>query len=179
MKTRLLAFSLLTFGLAFSALPASAGFLAGAFTISGDYAPTGGAGLADATGLDFIDDDFEVDASTLDFAATGISRFDAGTINDFAFATAVGQGPLWTIDGFSFSLRTFRIIFQNSFALILSGSGIVSGNGYDDTVGYWNLTANANGNIYNFSSGVTVPEPATALLIGLGLVGFGVSRRKR
>ena len=59
-------------GFALAALPASAGFIDGAITMSSDFLPTGGAGLGDATAIDFIGDDFGVDDATADFAAAGI-----------------------------------------------------------------------------------------------------------
>ena len=85
MNIRLLAATLLALGLGMATLPASAGFIEGAITMSSDFLPTGGTGLADATGVDFVGDDFDVDGTTADFAAAGIAVGDAGTIFDFDF----------------------------------------------------------------------------------------------
>jgi hypothetical protein len=159
---------------------ASAAFIGGSITFSGDFQPTGGANLGDATGIDFLGDDFDVDGITGDFASAGIVVGDIGTINDFQFNPLVGPvSPLWAIDIFSFDLSAINIDFQSAGALLLSGSGTVMAAGFDDTAGTWSLTANSAGSIFNFSSGTTVAEPASLALIGLGLVGLVVGRRKR
>lgn len=158
---------------------ASAGFINGDITMSGDFLPMGGTGLGDATGIDFIGDDFEIDDATEDFAAAGISAGDVGTYNDFSFDPLVAGTTVWEIGGFSFALDSITVLLQTDFFIVLQGAGMISGAGYEDTSGYWNLTGNAAGALFNFSSGATaVSEPATLALVGLGFIGLAVARRR-
>ena len=169
--------------LVFAPFTANADFIDGDITFTGDFVPTGGAGinLGDATGIDFIGDDFDVDGATGDFAAAGITNGDTGFMQDFSFNPLPSTvDPLWSIAGFSFSLTNISIVFQNNAFLILSGSGIVSRAGFEDTNGSWSLTANQADTLFNFSAGSTaVPEPGTLALLGIGLLGMGLTRRRK
>jgi len=181
MKTSTTTAVLAGIALLFSGASASAAFVSGSITFSGDFAPTGGTGLGDATGIDFLGDDFDVDGVTGDFASAGIVAGDIGSINDFQFNPLFPSpvSPLWSIAGFAFELSAVNIEFQAPGFLLLSGTGTVSAAGFDDTAGSWSLSANQAGSIFNFSSGTTVAEPASLALIGLGLIGLAAGRRKR
>ena len=162
-----------------ASMSASAGFIEGAITMSGDFAPTGGIGLADATGIDFLGDDFQVDGATEDFLDAGINAGDMGTYFDFSFDPLAAGTTVWSISGFSFALDTISVMFQNSNFIVLQGHGHLSGTGYEDTTGYWNLTGNGAGGLFNFSSGANaVSEPATLALFGLGFIGLAIARRR-
>lgn len=182
MKNRIIATILMTFGLALGATTASAVLIEGDITMSGDFAPTGGTGLGNATGIDFLGDDFQVDDANGDFAAYGISFGDTGFYQDFVFnpLNPATTDPLWAIAGFEFALEAVSIVFQSNDFLILRGTGTVSHVDFDDTNGTWNLTGNRAGMLFNFSSGASaVNEPAILFLMGLGLVGFAAARRRR
>lgn len=179
MNTRIFAASLLSTCLGLVALPASASFVLGDLTVSGDFAPFGGVSLADATGIDFIGDDLVVDAASDDFASMGIAPGDTGIMFDFEFGAGAPGFDLWALGGFTFHSNAPRLVFQNTNFLIVQGTGTVTGNGYLETSGSWSLTANRAGSLFNFSSGTTVPEPATILLLGIGFAGFGVRAMRR
>ncbi len=183
MNSNILRTAAAALALTFAAAPAHAGFIEGEITMSADIGLIDGAGitsgLADAMGIDFIGDDFLVDAATGSFADAGIAQHDTGTYNDFMFNPLTGGAEIWSIGDFSFALNSIEILFQNSYALILMGEGIISADGFLDTNGTWTLTANGFGSVFNFSSSTQVPEPAMLGLIGLGgLIGFGLRRRR-
>jgi hypothetical protein len=68
--------------------------------------------------------------------------------------------------------------------LVISGSGIVSGNGFDPTALDWMFTTQSSGGktrtTFSFSAnGVAVPDGGSAVaLIGLALTGIKVLRRR-
>ena len=80
-RTRLILTALLALG----PLSANAVQISGEITMSGNFVPTGGTNLGDATGLDFLDNDFLVDEATGDFVLASIVAGDTGVLNDFQF----------------------------------------------------------------------------------------------
>lgn len=172
---------ILTLGLVILAQSSQAIMIEGDLTISGDFTTTGGTGSLDtATGIDFLGDNFQVDGATGSFASVGITAGDTGTITDFTFSPDTTPiDPFFSIGGFTFTLQDTTVVAQNSFFLILSGYGVFTGNGYEETEGYWNLTANQNGSLFNFSSGTTtVPEPGSLILLGIGLLGLMLHQKR-
>jgi len=90
---------------------------------------------------------------------------------------------LWSVGGFTFDLLSSTVVTQNAQFLSISGTGIVSGNGFDPTAMEWSFTAqNAGGRprtIFSFSAnGIAVPDGGTTvMLLGAALGALGLARR--
>ncbi len=85
---------------------------------------------------------------------------------------------LWSVGGFTFDLmNVITNTVSGTGAVEISGSGMVSGNGYDATVFSWLYTAQ-EGNNQTFSAS-SIPAPAGTALLGLTLLAFGLSRRNK
>ena len=119
-----------------------------------------------------------------------------GTINPFTFVgvgTVTEPAPpltLWTLTSggvlYSFQLNSVGYdAVPTATSLALHGSGIARiqdattlADLFDPTAGVWDLQAGTVGN-FHFSAGTTVPDGgATAMLIGVGVLGLGALRRK-
>ncbi|HEX4667622.1 MAG TPA: hypothetical protein VH207_13580 [Chthoniobacterales bacterium] len=100
------------------------------------------------------------------------------------FSPSTPTPALWSVGGFTYDLASSMVVLQNSDFLIISGTGTISGNGFDPTEMTWRFTSqepDANG-VFSFSaSGGTngVPETgATVALLGIALVGTELLRRR-
>lgn len=170
----LTAAALLIFSATASALPVTGGItfgMSGSFddiantvSISGDSALiTGASGL---------------------FASEGVEFGEWVTYNSFSYATPfVTVDPLWTTaEGFSFALTNIFSVDESTPGFLdLTGLGIVSYAGYSDTTYAWSFSIDSTGEgLFAMSSTNTpVPAPGIALLLGIGLIGFGVTRKLR
>ena len=85
---------------------------------------------------------------------------------------SVAGANLWEVGSFSFELIGLTVNNRTADSLFLRGTGIVRAAGFDDTEGSWSYTTQDGFTI-------TMPEPASVALLGLGLVGFAAARRKK
>ena len=138
-------------------------------------------GIGEANYLDFGSTVF-AGGATGDFVPhipAAVGEMIPAFISDFSinpFAVG-GIQPLLQVGGFEFALNTLSIDLQNDSFLNLSGYGVISGNGFDATSGYWQYSSQSIG--FTFSAGVQsaavpVPEQSSILLVGIGLLGLAI-----
>ena len=71
-----------------------------------------------------------------------------------------GRSGLWSVGNFTFDLTTSTIVHQGNGTLNITGTGTISGNGFDPTPGSWSFSTQnppANG-VFSFS-GATAATP--------------------
>jgi hypothetical protein len=101
----------------------------------------------------------------------------------YIFTPSTPTPGLWSVGGFTFDLDLSTVVLQNADFLLISGTGTITGNGFDPTEGTWSFTAQspkANG-VFSFSSSDGFPVPdggSTVALLGLGLTCVWMIRRK-
>lgn len=118
--------------------------------------------------------------------ATGsFSSITIGTVGTMSGVnvTALPVTPQWSVSGFSFDLLSASITtVLNSGGvkfLSLSGTGNAKAAGFSDTAGIWSWTGTATGGTFSFAASTTVAEPVSLALMGAGLLGAGLLRRRR
>jgi hypothetical protein len=101
------------------------------------------------------------------------------------FATGSTISGFWTVGGFTFDLYSSWVSSQGPGYVVVSGTGWVSGNGYDASQLSWSFssqdpTVNDNPAEWTFSaSSKAVPDGATTLLLlGSAFSGIALIKRK-
>ena len=163
-------------------------------TIDGTLKMSGGFSALDATGAKLTD---ATTATAIDFDFFGSNFFGVisgsgafagldgqmGDITDFTFASF--SSPIvdfWSVDKFSFELTSVaRDISDDPSKFVrLSGEGVLSATGYEDTVANWSFAGSGSGSTtFSWSAGTTesVPEPGVLALLSVGLIGFGLRKK--
>ena len=159
---------------------------ASAISINGMINFTGGGTItADSTGTAVDTITFNTTKVNDDaFLQTGnFSGLEGQTaaFSDFNISNALPT-TLWSVGPFTFQISNVlvnTVTTGNLFTTTsLSGTGIISAAGFDDTSAEWVITANGTDTRVSFSS-TAVPAPAGAALLGLCLLGFGFARRNK
>lgn len=174
--SRLLSCVAATVTLALSAGIASAATLSigSEMGLIGTYTPSGGTGLADATGL-------SIDPATIIIGSNDLAGQVGGTAtyDGLALDGSAPAGPLFTTTGgLSFTLTSISVDLQNGQALDWTGTGILSLAGFDDTQATISWTGDALGGLNTFSSTITVvPVPGAVWLFASALAMLGLRRK--
>ena len=176
---------------------AHAAFINGAisFTFTGQWIDYGGANanIGNADGVQVLNNTAIVTSSSGDFSNInfGTPGGEEAHFEDFDFNPFSATNPLWSVtdtvngsgDAFSFVVNAINIVTQNNTFLELTGSGTISGNGFDDTIASWTFTASDSSTqeliIGMQSTTSAVPEPAMLGLLGLGMAGIGLAASRR
>jgi hypothetical protein len=126
-----------------------------------------------------------VTSGTGDFAGIAPGT-QAAMAQPWIFNPSTPTPGLWSVGGFTFDLLSSTVVTQNASTLVIEGTGIVSGNGFDPTAMDWSFTTQSSGGrtrtTFSFSGNgvaVGVPDGGSAVaLLGMALVGIELVRRK-
>lgn len=179
--------------IAIAAIAIAATQFASAAKINGEIAFDGTVNLNGSTQTataftSFTNVKVATDTQTADYV--GLDGLDT-SMTGFSFAPFSGPvNTLWeVVDGlstYSFVLEQLtgvsRFTIGSQNFLVVSGTGTASATGFEDAKGSWSLTTQSGSSksTLSFSSATDVPDTgATALLLGLGLVGLASARRLR
>ena len=186
MKKRSLSVLYAIFAGLFLSTTANAALIDGTIELAGAWTPVESDGVTGttidlATGIDFSGDQSVVVASSGDLS---MGLYTLATMTDFQF-NPLSPNPVdvWSVGGFTFSMDSVSIDTQDATALVLTGSGTISGAGFDDTSGTWAFSGQTASNItfsWSSSNNTIVPIPSAVWLFATGLVGLvGVARRRQ
>lgn len=156
-----------------------------AFGSWGKYALTGGTTFADNTGFDFLvgPNAFVSDASG-DFAAFAPPAITLVQFNDFEFTPFTSGATLWSFSAggndYSLIMNSLIIAERDGTHVVLKGTATLLGApGFEPTPGTFLFQASNTGDSFSFDSNAgAVPEPATMLLLGSGMIGLAGFRKR-
>ena len=188
--------SLSVLALASFALTAQAIPVSGGISFAGGYTSNTG-NLNTATAFTSFTNVISTGSTgTLAPGTSGLTPFTPAVItafNGFTFGTAPGGAGsitpvlIWTGSGTNgvtttFTLNSIFTVDHNPFdTVVIVGLGNFTETGFDNTPGTFIFSANQAGGTFSFSLSQAALAPdggTTALLLGLGLVGMGLSARR-
>ena len=178
---KLLKLALAVLGVALVASGAQAAMVNGAITFAGG-AKFDTSSLATATRVNTFQN-VRVMSEDGDFAAFVNDDDAVAMAAPYIFTPSTPTPGLWSVGGFTFDLASSTVVLQNADFLLISGTGTITGNGFDATEGTWSFTAqspSAN-RVFSFSAsdGFAAPDGgSTVALLGLGLTCVRMARRK-
>ena len=114
-----------------------------------------------------------------DLASTINVLDEAAMAQPWDFGSGGPQAGLWSVGGFTFDLASSTIVTQVPGFLNVTGTGTISGNGFDPTQATFSLTVNQLGTRLVFGAITnTIPDGGTTvMLLGFGISALGIARR--
>ena len=119
------------------ALSAQADLITGMLNIAGTA--TYDHPIGSATMITAFDNVTTQGANTGDFASIPKNIAVAMTA-PYVFNPSTPSPMLWSVAGFTFDLQTTTIITQSANGILITGEGIITGNGFDPTPGEWSFS---------------------------------------